>query len=108
MSTSTEGETIPTDENRSSIERPTANLSSSATVLAASARPQAPHPLYTLPSELILDIVDYLPADAFINFAFAIYPLLNSYALAPALSRPRVLYITTQTCPLLQMPAEIM
>jgi hypothetical protein len=66
-----------------------------------------------LPSELILDIVDYLPADAFINFAFANYPLLNSYGLAPALSQPRILYITTQThipalFPLLRMPAEIM
>lgn len=71
------------------------------------------HPFYTLPSELILDIVDFLPAEAFINFAFANYPLLHSYGLAPALSRPRVIYITTQTqipalFPLLRMPAEIM
>lgn len=74
---------------------------------------QDPHPFYTLPSELILDIVDFLPPESFINFAFANYPLLHSYGLAPALSRPRVIYITTQTqipalFPLLRMPAEIM
>lgn len=79
----------------------------------AIAQPRPMHPFYTLPSELILDIVDYLPADAFINFAFANYPLLNSYGLAPALSRPRIMYITTQTqipalFPLLRMPPEIM
>lgn len=72
-----------------------------------------PHPFYTLPSELILDIIDFLPPESFINFAFANYPLLHSFGLAPALSRPRVLYITTQTqipalFPLLRMPAEIM
>lgn len=71
------------------------------------------HPFYTLPVELILDIVDYLPADAFINFAFANYPILHHHGLAPALSRPRIIYITTQTqipalFPLLRMPAEIM
>jgi hypothetical protein len=65
-----------------------------------------------LPSELFLDIVDYLPAEAFINFAFANYPLLHSNGLAPALSRPRIVYITTQTqipalFPLLRIPAEI-
>lgn len=85
----------------------------STTVTVAGPQPQLRHPFYTLPSELILDIVDYLPADAFINFAFANYPLLNSYGLAPALSRPRILYITTQTqipalFPLLRMPPEIM
>lgn len=79
--------------------------------VATTTRPQ--HPFYTLPSELILDIVDFLPAESFINFAFANYPLLHSYGLAPALSRPRVDYITTQTqipalFPLLRMPAEIM
>lgn len=70
------------------------------------------HPFYTLPAELILDIVDLLPPDSFINFAFANYPLLHTHGLAPALSRPRVSYITTQTqipalFPLLRMPAEI-
>lgn len=88
---------------------PPANTGSSSNTIAAAAQ----HPFYTLPSELILDIVDYLPADAFINFAFANYPLLNSYGLAPALSQPRIRYITTQThipalFPLLRMPAEIM
>ncbi|USW50119.1 Putative F-box domain, GPI-Mannosyltransferase II co-activator, Pga1 [Septoria linicola] len=75
------------------------------------ARPR--HPFYRLPSELILDIVDLLPAEAFINFAFANYPLLHSYGVAPTLSRTRVIYITTRTAlpalfPLLRMPAEIM
>ncbi|KAI7091892.1 hypothetical protein KC356_g152 [Hortaea werneckii] len=71
------------------------------------------HPFYSLPSELILDIVDLLPPESFINFAFANYPLLHSYGLAPALSRPRVVYLTTQTqipalFPLLNLPPEIM
>ena len=70
------------------------------------------HPFYTLPPELIFDIVDLLPPEAFINFAFANYPLLHSYGLAPSLSRPQVTHITTQTripalFPLLRMPAEI-
>ncbi|KAF2213164.1 hypothetical protein CERZMDRAFT_90581 [Cercospora zeae-maydis SCOH1-5] len=71
------------------------------------------HPLYSLPSELILDIVDLLPPESFINFAFANYPLLHWYGVLPALSRTRVIYITTQTripalFPLLRIPAEIM
>lgn len=70
------------------------------------------HPFYTLPAELILDIVDLLPPDAFINFTFANYPLLHTHGLAPALSKPRIDYITTQTqisalFPLLRVPAEI-
>lgn len=79
-----------------------------------STRSQSPqHPFYNLPAELILDIVDLLPPEAFINFAFANYPLLHNYGLAPALSRPRVSYITTQTqipalFPLIRLPAEIM
>lgn len=78
------------------------------------ATPRRPrHPFYTLPSELILDIVDLLSPESFINFAFANYPLLHSYGVAPALSRTRVIYITTQTqipalFPLLRMPAEIL
>lgn len=86
-----------------------------ATVAVAQnqAMQQPSHPFYTLPSELILDIVDLLSPDSFINFAFANYPLLHAYGLAPALSPPRVTYITTQTripalFPLLRMPAEIM
>ena len=75
--------------------------------------PLLPHPFYMLPSELILDITDYLAPESFINFAFANYPLLHAYGLAPALSPPRVKYITTQThlpalFPLLRIPAEIM
>ena len=74
---------------------------------------QPSHPFYDLPAELILDIVDYLPPESFINFAFANYPLLHLHGLAPALSQPRVRYITNQThipqlFPLLRMPAEIM
>lgn len=97
-----------------SINTPAIDSSSSSIALmeAVQPQPQPQHPFYTLPSELILDIVDYLPADAFINLAFANYPLLNSYGLAPALSRPRIMYITTQThlpalFPLLRMPPEI-
>lgn len=91
-------------ESGSSDGRPT-------TATPTARRPR--HPFYSLPSELILDIVDLLPADGFINFAFANYPLLHSYGMAPALSRPRVVYITTQTqipalFPLLRMPPEIM
>ena len=60
----------------------------------------------------MLDIVDYLEPESFINFVFANYPLLHSRGLAPAMSKPRVSYITNQTqlsalFPLLRMPAEI-
>lgn len=101
------------DGDPASVVSPTVTASSSITGVVATMPPQPQHPFYTLPSELILDIVDYLPADAFINFAFANYPLLNSYGLAPALSQPRIMYITTQTripalFPLLRMPPEIM
>jgi hypothetical protein len=73
---------------------------------------QGRHPFFSLPAELILDIVDLLPPEAFINFAFAHYPLLYSHGLAPALSRPRIKYITNRTqlpglFPLLRVPAEI-
>lgn len=90
------------------------NTSALAVQPVAQAGPARPrHPFYTLPSELILDIVDLLGPESFINFAFANYPLLHSYGVAPALSRTRVIYITTQTqipalFPLLRMPAEIM
>ena len=87
------------------------NVGDNQGLVQQQATPQ--HPFYRLPSELILDIVDLLPPEAFINFAFANYPLLHSYGLAPALSRPRVVYITTQTqipalFPLLRLPPEIM
>lgn len=76
----------------------------------AQTRPR--YPFYGLPPELILEIVDLLPAESFINFAFANYPLLHWYGVLPALSRTRVIYITTQTripalFPLLRIPAEI-
>lgn len=71
------------------------------------------HPFYNLPPELILSIVDFLPAEAFINFAFANYPLLHHNGLAPSLSKPRVSYLTNQTqiaslFPLIRLPPEIM
>ena len=70
------------------------------------------HPFYLLPAELILDIIDLLPPESFINFAFANYPLLLNHNITPVLSRPRISYITTSTqlprmFPLLRMPAEI-
>ena len=73
-------------------------------------RPQ--HPFYLLPAELILDIIDMLPPEAFINFAFANYPFLQASGLAPALSRVRIEYIQARTqipalFPLLKIPAEI-
>lgn len=70
------------------------------------------HPFYTLPPELILDIVDLLDPEAFINFAFANYPLLASNGLAPALSPHRISYLVEQTqisrhLQLLPFPTEI-
>lgn len=70
------------------------------------------HPFYTLPMELILEIVDLLPADSFISFTFANYPLLLGNGLAPALSRERVAHIVHQTrisrhFQLLPFPAEL-
>lgn len=72
------------------------------------------HPFYRLPPELILDIVDILPPESFINFAFANYPLLHANGLAPSLSGPRVSHITSNTnlpalFPLIgRLPAELM
>jgi hypothetical protein len=85
-----------------------------ATIVASTAQPTVPqHPFYRLPAELILDIIDLLPPESFINFAFANYPLLHSYGLAPALSRDRIDYITSNTritalFPLINTPPEIM
>ncbi|KAK6424109.1 hypothetical protein LTR95_016444 [Oleoguttula sp. CCFEE 5521] len=88
----------------------TATLSGDDTAVTDALAPR--HPFYAMPSELIFDIVDLLPPEAFINLAFANYPLLSANGLAPALSRPRVAYITTNTrlpalFPLIRMPAEI-
>lgn len=93
------------------ISAPADLVSSSDSSTRRPATPQ--HPFYTLPAELIFDIVDLLPPESFINFAFANYPLLYTHGLAPALSRPRVNYITTSTripalFPLLRMPSEIL
>ena len=70
------------------------------------------HPFYRLPAELILDIIDLLPPEAFINFAFANYPLLHAKGMAPALSRVRIEYIQQRTripalFPLFRIPAEL-
>jgi hypothetical protein len=70
------------------------------------------HNIYLLPAELILDIIDLLPPEAFINFAFANYPFLHASGLAPALSRVRINYIQDKTripalFPLFRIPAEI-
>ena len=43
-------------------------------------------PLHSLPLEIILDITSYLPAEAFISFAFAHFALLRRCGLAPSLS----------------------
>ena len=74
--------------------------------------PRPRYVFYTLPVELVLYIVDFLPPESFINFAFASYPLLRARGIAPALTRARIDYITTQTqlpamFPLLRLPAEI-
>jgi len=70
------------------------------------------HPFYNLPLELILDIIDLLAPDAFINFAFANYPLLLRRGLVPQLSSARVAALVSQTninqhFQLLPFPAEI-
>lgn len=81
-------------------------------VLTGTASGTPCHPFYALPSELILDIIDLLPPEAFINLAFANYPLLQANGLAPVLSRKHVQYLTSHTrilslFPLLRIPAEI-
>ncbi|KAK3670943.1 hypothetical protein LTR78_009221 [Recurvomyces mirabilis] len=86
-----------------------ANPSAGNSDQAVSAR----HPFFNLPPELILDIVELLQPEAFINFDFANYPLLHAYGLAPALSRSRIVYLTNQTqipalLPLRALPPEIM
>lgn len=80
--------------------------------MAVSASNFPAHPFYSLPSELILDIVDLLPPDAFINLAFANYPLLLAYGLAPGLSSATVSHLARQTritthLQLLPFPAEV-
>jgi hypothetical protein len=70
------------------------------------------HPFYRLPPELILDIMDLLSPEAFINFAFANYPFLHANGLAPTLSGVRIDYIANSTripalFPLFRLPAEI-
>lgn len=78
------------------------------------AHPPGTPPLYTLPPELLLNIIDLLTPSSFINLAFASYPILLTHNLAPALTRSRISYITQRTrlprmFPLLRLhvPAEI-
>ncbi|KAK4954032.1 hypothetical protein LTR28_006385 [Elasticomyces elasticus] len=70
------------------------------------------HPFFSLPIELVLMIVDMLPPLDFIKFAFANYPLLRHFGLAPALSPTTVRYLATRTekllSPNLPLPAELM
>lgn len=99
------------EESSSAQQSTVASQNSASAQSTQNARPR--HPFYTLPPELILDIVDLLPPESFINFAFANYPLLHANGLAPALSRLRIDYITNNTripalFPLFRMPAEIM
>lgn len=70
------------------------------------------HQFYSLPAELLLDIVELLPVKAFISFAFAFYPLLLSKGLAPSLSPHEVAYLAEQTefacqSQLLLLPTEL-
>lgn len=104
---------LPNDNDQNDQTLPQADSVTGNAISGAQPPVTPQHPFYSLPSELILDIVDLLPPEAFINFAFANYPLLHSYGLAPALSTPRVVYLTTQTqipalFPLLRIPPEIM
>lgn len=92
---------------------PSRNNSDTPSATSSTSSNEPSHPFYSLPPELIFDIVDLLPAESFINFAFANYPLLHHNGLAPSLSRPRISYITNQTqisslFPLIRLPAEIM
>ena len=78
----------------------------------SSDEPAPIHPFYTLPSEIIRDIVDLLEPEALISFAFADYHLMVSKGLAPVLSTDRIIRLaeTTQTrvyVQVLPFPAEL-
>ncbi|KAF2443840.1 hypothetical protein P171DRAFT_45397 [Karstenula rhodostoma CBS 690.94] len=50
-------------------------------------RPPPPTPPFGgLPTELLLNIIELLSRDDYINFAMAIYPILRSYGLVPVLT----------------------
>ncbi|TKA69709.1 hypothetical protein B0A49_04555 [Cryomyces minteri] len=89
--------------------------------------PRPQHPFYSLPTELILEIVDHLPHEDSIAFAFANYPLFLHFGLAPPLTRnatahlinrslvhprnPRTPFIGTSLArhsPVLPLPAELL
>lgn len=72
-----------------------------------------PHPFHRLPLELILQMIDLLPAEAFINFAFAHYPLLHRHGLVPSLSTPELSHIVSRSrlprlFRLLPLPSELL
>jgi hypothetical protein len=98
--------------NGTSPQSQSPNPEDSSQILQDSQHIRPQHPFYLLPAELILDIIDLLPPEAFINFAFANYPFLHASGLAPALSRVRINYIQDKTripalFPLFRIPAEI-
>lgn len=106
----TESQTMATSDENSENQTPEQGQVLQASQYSQHTGPH--HPFYRLPAELILDIIDLLPPEAFINFAFANYPLLHAKGMAPALSRIRIEYIQERTripalFPLFRLPAEI-
>ncbi|KAL5376726.1 hypothetical protein DPSP01_010272 [Paraphaeosphaeria sporulosa] len=62
-------------------------------------RPPPPAPPFGgLPTELLLNIIELLSRDDYINFAMAIYPILRSYGLVPVLT-PEIYQSLTQQAP---------
>jgi hypothetical protein len=104
------GEHAPSDDLHAGSQ---SNESTQQTTPNQQLQPIRPrHPFYRLPAELILDIMDLLSPEAFINFAFANYPFLHANGLAPALSGVRIDYVANSTripalFPLFRLPAEI-
>ncbi|KAF2858636.1 hypothetical protein K470DRAFT_272301 [Piedraia hortae CBS 480.64] len=71
------------------------------------------HPFWNLPLELIWDILDLLPPEAIVRFAFASYPMMIQRGLAPTLSRVRLLYLAPlaglfMCLPFCRLPTELM
>jgi hypothetical protein len=104
------GEDVPSDDSRAGSQPDESTQQPTPQQQLQPIRPR--HPFYRLPAELILDIMDLLSPEAFINFAFANYPFLHANGLAPALSGVRIDYIANSTripalFPLFRLPAEI-
>lgn len=89
------------------------DLPAVANAPAASTTATPLHPFYSLPAELIVEILDRLTPDSFLIFAFANYPLLATHGMAPVMSPARIRYIQTRTSivasnfPLLTLPPEL-